>query len=377
MSAGSVPLSCISREKDLKGFFGRWGDAVLGLQNGWAVFGREAKPGSKTKAVFPTASGERPQPPWSSRCFWSGMSWKPIGPAERPSRVSVRRPSNGNWGIRGSEGFPPCAPSSGSWLATGAPDGAPATGAKGEDLPIRVPLQSRSEHCIRPIWWVPDTCEVLTGSPVFIPSTPWMWPGTRQQPARLQTSRRSRSAGILWGHGDLWGFPWSPRWTTKWQRPEEDATPIASPRSSGCTCCWGSTCSLFLRGNREETPRWRVSMGCGKSASCTAIAVPHLLTFDGWIGGFLTTTITKNLIALSNTRIRVPAFPESFGIDAGSNFHICLHDSSCPPISMPRASFASQWPKARSPGFARWMGGDVLRSTARPTSSGSVCRVSM
>ena len=76
-------------------------------------------------------------------------------------------------------------------------------------------------------------------------------------------------------------------------------------------------------------------MGCGKSGSCTAIAVPRLLTFDGWIGDFLTTTITKSPIALSNTRIRVPAFPESFGIDAGSRFHICLHDSSWPPISMP------------------------------------------
>ncbi len=359
MSSAFMPLSCISKEKALNRFFGRWGDSVLGLRNGCVVFGNKAKPGSKTKAGSLTVSGERPQRPWSRKCFCSETRWKPIEPAERLSRASVRRPSNGNWNARGSEKFPPCAPSSGSWSAMDVPGRVLTTEATGEDLPTPVPLRSRSETCIKPIWWVPDTCEDPKGLPDSTPSTPWMWPGTRQQPARLQTSRRSRSAGILWGHGDLWEFPWSPRWITKWQRPEEAAILTASRRLSGCTCCWGFTCSLFHQGNQEEMPRWRVSMGCGKSGSCTAIAVPRLLTFDGWIGDFLTTTITKNPIALSYTRIRVPAFPGSFGIGAGSNFHICLHDSSWPPISMPRRSLNSQWPKGRSPGFARWMEGDI------------------
>ena len=107
MSAAFMPLSCISNEKTLNRFFGRWGDSVLGLRNSCDVFGNKAKPGSKTKAGSLTVSGERPQRPWSRRCFCSETRWRPIEPAERLSRASVRRPSNGNWNARGSENFLP------------------------------------------------------------------------------------------------------------------------------------------------------------------------------------------------------------------------------------------------------------------------------
>ena len=108
--------------------------------------------------------------------------------------------------------------------------------------------------CSRPTWWGRATCGAPRGSPASIRCIPWpSWAGA-SRPPRGATRPPNCCARILCTRGAGLGLLGSRRWITRWPRPAEADTPIASRWSCACICSWASISSSSRRGNRGATP---------------------------------------------------------------------------------------------------------------------------
>ena len=124
-------------------------------------------------------------------------------------------------------------------------------------------------------------------------------------------------------------------------------------------------------------PVWRALIICGKSGCFDGIAVLPWLPFDAWINVFLTITIITNRIEDSRKLTTQPASQESFGIGNGQRLGICRKVFASSATEIHEAISIFRWHEGEFRGSERWMGADISRSMATPTSSGVRLRANM
>jgi len=168
--------------------------------------------------------------------------------------------------------------------------------------------------------------------------------------------------------GELWGFPGSLKWTTRWPRREEDGIATVSPNLSVFTSCWASSFASFPRRNPAATPLSKASMRSGKPG----FFVIPVRIFGPCAGRAIVSSATitsKNRTEVFVQPTTEHASREYSASSSGRNSDIFRPPSVSIIILMSEGALPCRSPRAGFHSSARWMPTVASNSTVPNTSS--------
>ena len=336
--------NCTERASPSASSWSAWAAPVPGWPSGCGGIERRGGPGCGLAAEPLSGNGIAP-PSASSRASWRfARPWSSRRRDERGLPASGPRSSSSSCDTNACGRCRRSARSSASSGGTGYPKRRPRR-RKGGGEPYPAPRARQPGDVQQTDLVGPRHLRGPRGSPASIRCIPWpSWAGA-SRPPRGATRPPSCCASILCTHGAGLGLLGSRRWITRWPRPAEADTPIASRWSCACICSWASISSSSRRGNRGATRTSRASTISGKSG-CSAIPVTIFGLSDAPARHSCATTISPSPTAPCRSAATAPGIPDRGWPGTALTSGPCPPRSRWPRIETPTAASGCPWPAA-------------------------------